>query len=100
MKLFLVICVAILAVSQVNGHGALLEPPGRASLHRFPEQFGKYDPEPNYNDNQLFCGGFAVRQMQLSVTTLSEVLVTDRGIFIAAPVSSEWREMRYLWRPL
>ncbi|CAG7710000.1 unnamed protein product [Allacma fusca] len=41
----------------VDGHGMLWDPAGRQSLWRF-EEFKKYDPEPNFTDNQLFCGGF------------------------------------------
>lgn len=46
-------------------HGRLMEPPGRSSLYQFPS-----DPDiaaewnkivPNYNDHELFCGGFAVQ---------------------------------------
>ena len=49
----------------VAAHGRLMEPPGRSSLYHFPT-----DPDiaaewdkivPNYNDNQLFCGGFSVQ---------------------------------------
>ncbi|OWF48654.1 hypothetical protein KP79_PYT16194 [Mizuhopecten yessoensis] len=40
-------------ISGVRGHGRLLEPPGRASMWRFG-----YNSPPNYDDNQLFCGGF------------------------------------------
>ncbi|XP_033749008.1 uncharacterized protein LOC117333697 [Pecten maximus] len=46
----LAMCVWIL---EVRGHGRLLEPPGRASMWRFG-----YNSPPNYDDNQLFCGGF------------------------------------------
>ncbi|XP_033749018.1 uncharacterized protein LOC117333706 [Pecten maximus] len=49
----LVIYVACVGISEVRGHGRLLEPPGRASMWRFG-----YNSPPNYDDNQLFCGGF------------------------------------------
>ncbi|XP_069134467.1 uncharacterized protein [Argopecten irradians] len=48
--IYLALCVWI---SEVRGHGRLLEPPGRASMWRFG-----YNSPPNYDDNQLFCGGF------------------------------------------
>jgi hypothetical protein len=51
--------------SLVNGHGHLLEPPNRSSLWRFPEEFGFFNPEPNYEDTQLFCGGVIVRTLFL-----------------------------------
>jgi len=56
MKLFALI------LTEVLGHGRFMDPPGRSSY-----QFFKDDPaiEPyldkvlfNYDDNQLFCGGF------------------------------------------
>lgn len=41
----------------VFGHGRMIDPPQRSSLWRvYPGQ----GFEPNYNDNELFCGGFAV----------------------------------------
>jgi len=51
-------------INQARGHGRFIEPPSRASLFRFPndEMIKPYLDivEPDYNDNQLFCGGFAV----------------------------------------
>ena len=40
----------------VSGHGRLWDPVARASAWRK----GFHTPT-NYNDNELFCGGFAVR---------------------------------------
>lgn len=37
----------------VNGHGRLIEPPSRASAWRF-----SFDTPHNYNDHELYCGGF------------------------------------------
>ncbi|GAB6030370.1 hypothetical protein CHUAL_007249 [Chamberlinius hualienensis] len=42
-----------LAVS-VNGHGRLMEPPNRSSLWRVG-----YAAPANYDDNQLYCGGYS-----------------------------------------
>lgn len=39
---------------EVEGHGRLMEPPARNSMWRF----GFVNPI-NYNDNEVFCGGFA-----------------------------------------
>lgn len=39
-----------------------MEPPNRSSLWRFPE-FAKENPPINYDDNRLYCGGFAVSHM-------------------------------------
>ena len=39
----------------VAGHGRLLNPPSRSSMWRVG-----FNNPPNYDDNQLFCGGFSV----------------------------------------
>ncbi|KAH8362266.1 hypothetical protein KR084_005147, partial [Drosophila pseudotakahashii] len=36
-----------------NGHGRLIEPPSRASAWRFG-----FQTPPDYNDHELYCGGF------------------------------------------
>ncbi|KAK2165238.1 hypothetical protein LSH36_53g07025 [Paralvinella palmiformis] len=51
---FLTFCVIL--PTSVCGHGRLIEPPSRASMWRYG-----YHTTPNYSDNQLFCGGFAVQ---------------------------------------
>lgn len=43
-----------LVVSDVHGHARLMEPPARNSMWRF----GFVNPI-NYNDNEVFCGGFS-----------------------------------------
>ncbi|XP_046558802.1 uncharacterized protein LOC124267855 [Haliotis rubra] len=43
----------LLLPSMVEGHGRLLEPPSRASMWRLG-----FNTPPNYDDNQLFCGGY------------------------------------------
>lgn len=52
-------------IGLVMGHGRIMSPPGRSSLKSF-----RNDPAiapfwdlivPNYNDHQLFCGGFGVQ---------------------------------------
>lgn len=40
----------------VHGHGRLMEPPSRNAMWRFG-----YPNPVNYNDNELFCGGYAVQ---------------------------------------
>ncbi|XP_075983959.1 uncharacterized protein LOC142981747 [Anticarsia gemmatalis] len=49
-------CIAVLAVTahSVTGHGRLIEPPSRASAWRFG-----FDTPHNYNDHELYCGGFS-----------------------------------------
>jgi hypothetical protein len=43
----------------VEGHGYMIDPPSRSSVWRlFPGQ-----APPNYNDNELFCGGFSVHDL-------------------------------------
>lgn len=37
----------------IEGHGRLIEPPSRASAWRYG-----FDTLANYNDHELFCGGF------------------------------------------
>ncbi|XP_076458575.1 uncharacterized protein LOC143292274 [Babylonia areolata] len=48
-----VVVVSACCVPGVRGHGRLMDPPSRSSLWRL----GFHNP-PNYDDNQLFCGGF------------------------------------------
>jgi Lytic polysaccharide mono-oxygenase, cellulose-degrading len=55
------LCVVILLpalVDQTNGHGRLIEPPSRASAWRYG-----FSTPPNYNDHELYCGGYT-RQWQ------------------------------------
>lgn len=54
-----VLSIIILAtIAPVNGHGRMIEPPSRASAWRYG-----FSTPPNYNDHELFCGGFS-RQWQ------------------------------------
>lgn len=48
----------LFSTSNVNGHGRLMDPPQRSTLWRFYKDIGA---AVNYNDNELFCGGFGVR---------------------------------------
>lgn len=41
-----------------ESHGRLIEPPSRASMWRYG-----FSTPPNYNDHELYCGGFT-RQWQ------------------------------------
>lgn len=40
--------------SPVDGHGRLMDPPARNAMWRFG-----FPNAVNYNDNELFCGGYA-----------------------------------------
>jgi len=55
--------LAIVLLDPTEGHGILLEPPGRSSLWRFDE-FKHLNPTPNYDDNGLNCGGLQVQHEQ------------------------------------
>nr|XP_053647621.1 uncharacterized protein LOC128699121 [Cherax quadricarinatus] len=48
------LCLAALVVG-VYGHGRLMDPPARNSMWRFG-----YPNPVNYNDNELYCGGYVV----------------------------------------
>lgn len=52
----------MLQLAGVTGHGRLMDPPARNSMWRF----GFANPV-NYNDNELFCGGYAGQSLFLSV---------------------------------
>ncbi|XP_022214616.2 uncharacterized protein LOC111069044 [Drosophila obscura] len=51
----------LLGVGSVLGHGRLMDPPARNAMWRFG-----YPNPVNYNDNELFCGGYAVQWEQNS----------------------------------
>ncbi|KAH3884486.1 uncharacterized protein LOC127832630 [Dreissena polymorpha] len=46
-------------VTLIRGHGRLVEPPSRSSMWRFG-----FKTPVNYNDNQLYCGGYDVQWKQ------------------------------------
>lgn len=46
---------AVLLLPLAKGHGRLIDPPARSTAWRF----GFHTPV-NYNDNEVFCGGFSV----------------------------------------
>ena len=54
MKLTLALIFCFLY--KVSGHGRLISPPSRASMWRFG-----FENPIDYNDNEGFCGGYAVR---------------------------------------
>ena len=57
------------AISQVKGHGYVDLPPGRSSLWRHVANCpGGYIVTPNYNDNQLNCGGRDVSCLTITLT--------------------------------
>ncbi|CAB4058180.1 unnamed protein product [Lepeophtheirus salmonis] len=59
MILLIILSIFIsLRVQVVQPHGRLIEPPSRSSMWRY----GFHSP-PNYNDHELYCGGYS-RQWQ------------------------------------
>ncbi|XP_059147506.1 uncharacterized protein LOC131935159 [Physella acuta] len=54
-----VLIIVLVIFHDVSGHGRLIEPPSRASMWRLG-----YDTPPNYDDNQLFCGGVGIQYGQ------------------------------------
>ncbi|XP_076033601.1 uncharacterized protein LOC143020758 [Oratosquilla oratoria] len=54
----LVLTLVSCQLTSVVGHGRLVEPPSRSSAWRYG-----FDTPHNYNDHELYCGGFA-RQWQ------------------------------------
>ncbi|XP_043282677.1 uncharacterized protein [Venturia canescens] len=56
---FTILHLLTLATFQVHGHGRLMDPPARNSMWRFGF------PNPvNWNDNELYCGGYSVQWSQ------------------------------------
>jgi len=56
VKLQVILIATIFAIAGVNGHGRFMKPVSRSSVWRVPEFQGQ-NPPPNYDDNQLYCGG-------------------------------------------
>lgn len=48
--------VFLSVLSQIDGHGRLMDPPARNAMWRFG-----YPNPVNYNDNELYCGGFVIQ---------------------------------------
>ncbi|CAG2226630.1 unnamed protein product [Mytilus edulis] len=53
IDMLLQITVLVAFIASVLGHGRLISPPGRSTMWRYG-----YNTPKNYNDNQLYCGGF------------------------------------------
>ncbi|XP_076234219.1 uncharacterized protein LOC143179082 [Calliopsis andreniformis] len=55
-KFLLIACLPAISLQGIYGHGMMLDPVSRSSAWRkgFPT-------EPNYNDNELFCGGLGIQ---------------------------------------
>ncbi|XP_034176901.2 uncharacterized protein LOC117602697 [Osmia lignaria lignaria] len=59
VKLLLFACALGISLEEINGHGMMMSPVSRSSAWRegFPVEI-------NYNDNELFCGGFQIQMEQ------------------------------------
>lgn len=57
LRFILLIGFLMHAIDICNGHGRLIEPPSRSSAFRYG-----FQTPPNYNDHELYCGGFARQQ--------------------------------------
>ncbi|XP_065346344.1 uncharacterized protein LOC135943627 [Cloeon dipterum] len=52
-SLAMLVVALVACVAHVSGHGYSTDPPSRSSAWRFG-----FNTPPNYDDNQLWCGGF------------------------------------------
>ncbi|XP_025834194.1 uncharacterized protein LOC108744522 isoform X2 [Agrilus planipennis] len=59
MKAFIFVPLLCFLIPLADGHGRLIEPPSRASAWRYG-----FDTPHNYNDHELFCGGFSRQWIQ------------------------------------
>lgn len=57
---FVIVYIIVMQTIDVcNGHGRLIDPPGRSTAYRYG-----FPTPPNYDDNGLFCGGFVHQYKQ------------------------------------
>ena len=71
IDMLLQITVLVAFIASVLGHGRLISPPGRSTMWRYG-----YNTPKNYNDNQLYCGGFNVSIK----TNISKYTIQSTGI--------------------
>jgi hypothetical protein len=65
-------------IKDVSGHGRLIDPPSRSSAWRFG-----FNTTINYNDNELFCGGFNVSHVSIKIAFNSfQSIAIKSNIFI------------------
>lgn len=48
--------IGLILMREVSSHGRLIDPPSRSSMWRFG-----FNTEKNFNDHELFCGGFTTQ---------------------------------------
>jgi len=63
-KFLISIVLTAYIVEEAESHGRLIEPPARNTLWRFG-----FKAQPNYNDNELFCGGIGVSMIWSTIIT-------------------------------
>ena len=113
VKFLITIC--LIGFEQVDGHGRLLTPIARTSLWRgklnhleqLTGQPSDLDPScsavvdsklvPNYDDNQMFCGGFDVQYRQNSKIGFTQTAI--EGGRLSEVGTARWK-MWHLWRGL
>ncbi|XP_005191030.1 uncharacterized protein LOC101894235 [Musca domestica] len=52
-RFIILFAIVVINTTGCNGHGRLIEPPSRASAWRYG-----FNTPPDYNDHELYCGGF------------------------------------------
>ena len=92
-----------LVVISVSGHGFLFDPPARNAMWRWEVEsqshyiywlapvcprFGYTNPV-NYNDNELYCGGFSVQWDQVRINDTSKKYIY---MYICEVMSEMWNK--------
>lgn len=65
----ILLIIPLISVVQVKSHGRVMEPVMRSSIWRLPEYSDRHPPV-NYDDNALYCGGYAVSNNPIIVIML------------------------------
>ena len=87
MNLLALFTIVAATLEGVLGHGYLIYPPQRSSLWRV-----NTDAPANYDDNALFCGGFAVSIIfNYSLIVIVKRLLLDLKNVFKKNLGSVWR---------
>lgn len=65
--------LCLLEITEVFGHGKLIDPPNRSSMWRYG-----YPVPPNYDDNGIFCGGRAVSRTLIAYIVSFLIFIVPR----------------------
>lgn len=87
LKIFVLLCSVL--ITNVYGHGMMLEPVGRQSRWRYDST-----AVPNYTDNELFCGGAFVKKILFLHKNTENIIF---GVMLGS-LANIWWKMRTLWR--